>query len=377
MIRVLVGMDYLTAGGVESQTTALIAGLDKTRFQAQVICFYGKKAGRSLHYLSRLQDAGIPVCLLDTTLSKWGKIAVWSGIVRAAFRFKPHILHTVNYHGGILSGYAKPLLPARTRLVVSVRAENTAKQIRNQRFTWRQTAAVICNGTHLKTQLIEEGGVPEHKITVIPNGLDISAFENPGDALLRDRIAPGASYLLVTLGRINHKKAQHVLVQALGVLKSSGRLPAGVKVLIVGEREEAATQEKIDAAVQRYDLGEVVTQLAQTDRPVDFYHASDFTVIPSLSEGTPNVMLESLAAGRPVIISEGGNKAGVIRQGVNGWVFRTGDADHLAETIETALQSSPDVIKQMRQACRETAMNFDMGLMIERHQDVYERVVNQ
>lgn len=374
MIRVLVGMDYLTAGGVESQTTALVTGLDPSCFKPHVLCFYGESAGRSLHFLPRLEQARVPVHLLDATLSRLGKARVFTGIIRMSRRIRPHILHTVNYHGGILSGAALPFLPRHTRLVVSVRAENTAKQMRNQRLGWRRASAIICNGPHLKQQLVEEAGIDAEKITVIPNGLDVAAFAQPADPTLRQRLAPGATTVLVALGRINHKKAQHLLVEALGLLKTQGKLPDTLKALIVGEREEAETQAKIDAAMQRYNLKNHVTQLDQTDSPVDFYHAADFTVLPSLSEGIPNVMLESLAAGRPVIISEGGNQAGVIQHGVNGWVFRTGDTMHLAKMIETALQASNDTIEKMRHTCHQTAAAFDMRLMIERHQAVYVQV---
>jgi glycosyltransferase involved in cell wall biosynthesis len=165
-----------------------------------------------------------------------------------------------------------------------------------------------------------------------------------------------------------------LLAQAVGQLQRSGCLPPGTRVLLIGEREDAGVQAQLDKAIAEHDLADVIHQHPPTDCPEAYYHAADVTVLASLWEGLPNAALESLAAGRPVVISEAANASDVIEHGVTGWVVRTGDVTHLAETLGAVLARSDDELDDMRAACLRRALDYAMPLLIERTQALYERV---
>jgi glycosyltransferase involved in cell wall biosynthesis len=83
-------------------------------------------------------------------------------------------------------------------------------------------------------------------------------------------------------------------------------------------------------------------------------------------------MLEALAAGRPVIISEEANRAEVITDGETGWIVPTGDVARLAETLERALALTATELAGMRQACLDRAAEYSVDALVARYTQLYE-----
>jgi glycosyltransferase involved in cell wall biosynthesis len=373
MLRILYCTDSLMSGGIERQITELITRLDRSRFEPEVICLYGERAGRSTHFVPRLLDVGVPVHLLDLGWSPGDKVRGWASIIRLTWRLRPHILHAYNYHSNLLTRLARPFLPYSVPLIGSMRGEYTSKQLLYERISQWACAVIVCNSPHLQRQLTETARIPEQKVRFIPNGVDTERFAcNPNPALSAE-LRRDASRVLLMFGRISEQKSPHLLAQALGVLKQREQL-LDIRVLIVGERESTDYQAKLDEAIQQYRLNRIVRQYEQTPQPEAFYHAADVVVLATLWEGMPNVALEALAAGRPVAISEAANAGGVIEHGVTGWVVRTGDVEHLAETLHEVLKLPGEALAAMRPACLRRAEDFAMTRMVERYQSLYERL---
>ncbi len=378
MVKLLVCFDSLVAGGVERQTSALIIGLQQTQIQPEAVAFYGPKSGASLHFKPVLDGADIPITVFDATKSPLGKLVIFLKLMLTLWQIRPDIVHTVNYHGNILVGPTQWFAPRKTRVIVSVQAENTPKQIRNQQLTWRLADHIICISPHLKQELIENTNLNPNKIHHIPNGLDVERFAHEPTPETIHSIRGDARRLLVMVTRISERKAPELLPQALGVLKQRNKLPADVQALIIGEAEDADTQARIDAQVETYALQGILKQLNQTDQIANYYHAADVTILLALrGEGLPNVILESLAAGKPVIVSEAANRADVIEHGVTGWVVRTGDVEHLVEMLAEVLSLPPEDLQKMKERCQQIAQNYSMDKMIKRHLTLYLDVLKE
>jgi glycosyltransferase involved in cell wall biosynthesis len=368
--RILFITDYLVAGGVEHQAVMLSTHLNRDRFAPYHLCLYGEKAGRSLHHRPTLQGANIPLRVLDVALSPMGKVGALMGMVREIRRVRPHIIHTMGYHASSLGAWAKRLAGSDATLTAWLVSEQTPKQIRNQSATWRACERVIINSPHLRDVITGIGLSADHAV-FIPNGLDVAQYSHIPTPPPRASLAPHADWVMVMLTRIDSKKSPYLLPEALGVLQAGGNLPDGLRAFIVGESTDADEQARLDASIKKYARGGIITQLPKTSTPNIFYHASDFSVMTSLSEGLPNVVLESLAAGKPVLISEGSNKAGVVTEGVTGWIYRTGDIDHLAERLAEIFAMPKANLSAMREACQISARDYDRTLFIARHEALY------
>lgn len=373
MREVLFITDSLIAGGVESQLTELVTRIDRARFRPRVLCLYGARAGYAPHFLPQLEASNVPVEMLDLTLNASSKLRAWRRIIAAARRVQPAILHAFNYHSNLITRLARPFLPASTHVIGSVRTAYTPKQLAYERLTWRACAAITCNSPPLAAQLIEQAHVPPKRVTLIANGVDLARFADPptDSAELRGDF----DHTLLLVGRISRQKAPDVLAEALGMLRESGRLPDSLRVWIVGGRAHNEAQAALDHAVDRHGLHGVICQVPPTHQPEMYYHAADVVILPSLYEGLPNVALEALACGRPVILSATANAGGIIRHSVEGWVVRTGDAGQLAEVIYAAIMCPPEQIAAMRDASRVRARGFAMSRMVEGYTGLYEGVL--
>ncbi len=370
MIRILYVVDSLMAGGIESQLVELVTHLDRARFEPVVLCLYGPKV-RDLHFAPQLDAADVSYYTLDLGWSAWDKVKGVACIASVARRVRPQIIQTEGYHANLLTRLAWPFLP-RATLIGSVRGLHTTKQLLYERLSHWMCARMVVNAAHLKTMLVTRAHIPASKMLVIPNGIDLSRFAHPHDSTLRQHIAPHARRVFVSLGRISFEKNMHWLAEAMGLLKQQGRLPADVHFFLVGSVQNADAQQVLEAVIRRDALADYITQHQSTNHPEDYYYACDACILFSPAEGLPNVCIEALAAGRPTLISEAANAAGVIEHGVTGWVARTGDIAHLADVLFQIICLPEAVFSQMREACLRAAQAYRADLMAQRYMNLYE-----
>lgn len=353
--------DSLMAGGAEQQLFELVTRLDRQRFEPYVVCLYSRRARRSLHFLDSLRAHNIPVIVFDIDWSLGAKLMGVARLVYEIWKIRPHIVQAINYHSNLLLRLARPFLPPLF-LIGCVFVEYTRKQLLYERLSNWLCTAVVCNSLQLKEQLLLSA--PHPHISVVPNGVDIQRF-SAGFATSQ------SGYVLLMVGRIAKQKAPHLLIEALGILRERGNLPCDIHLWIVGEREDAEAQALVDKAIVRYCMEDCVFQYPPTLSPEAYYRLADIVVLPSLWEGLPCVVLEALAAGRPVIVSEAANSTGIVVNGANGWVFRTGDAEQLAEVLSYVLNLPSSILETMSKDCRESAIPYDVKLMVDKYAQLY------
>jgi glycosyltransferase involved in cell wall biosynthesis len=374
MIRVLYVADSLMAGGIESQLVALATTLDRARVEPHILSFYGPTV-RSLHYAPVLQAARVPFRTMDLGWTARDKLRGISGIASFVQHCTPDLIQAEGYHANLLLRLAVPLLPRHTPLIGTVRGGLSRKQLFYERLGSQFCACLVVNSQHLKEMLVTRARIPGHRIHVIPNGVAIEQFATPRVLDLRHAVAPKARRVFVSMGRISFEKNMHWIAAALGLLNQQGRLPRDLRVFIVGPSHHAEAQALLDAAISENGLGDVIIQQPQTDAPEAYYYACDASILVSPSEGLPNVAIESLSAGRPVIISEAANAAGVITHERTGWVVRTGDIAHLADTIEQVAALPDTALERMRTACVARAADYSIGRLIDRYMALYEELI--
>ncbi|MGQ0552051.1 MAG: glycosyltransferase [Planctomycetota bacterium] len=162
---------------------------------------------------------------------------------------------------------------------------------------------VVCVAEALR-QVALELGVPPERVTTLRNGVDLQRFA-PGDrAAARAACGlPAAGTLLLCVGHLDPRKGQQLLLPALAEAGRAGigeALPAATQLLLVGSGEGEAG---LRALAGQLGLAERVRFVGAVPpaRLPDYYRAADLLVLPSLREGWPNVLLEALACGTPVL----------------------------------------------------------------------------
>src|SRR5258708_6653106 len=333
MQRILYITDYLAVGGIEAQLVELVTRLDRQRFEPHVACLYGPTA-RLLAFAPALQAAGIPLYSFDLRLDPQSKLVALLRIIALERGLRPAFVQAENYHANMLARLARPFFVS-ARLIGTVRGVLSSKQLFYERMSHHACAYIVTNAPHLVPMLARQAKIPVPKIVCIPNGIDSRRFNNvqPNPQLFAG-IFPGVRRVFLVMGRISAEKNIHLTVQAFGMLKRQGRLPSATYLLIVGPVQEPSAQAQIDAASRAGNLSGIVLQHPETMQPEQYYAAADVCIVFSSpgkppAEGLPSVILEALAANRPVIVSDVANPSGVIARGREGWIVTSHDVTAL------------------------------------------------
>ena len=189
---------------------------------------------------------------------------------------------------------------------------------------------VIAVSRNVRERALALGADPA-RTHVVRNGVDTSVFHPGPRAEARRRLGLGEGRLVLAVGNLVPVKGFDLLIAALA---HSG---VGPRCVIIGDGPQRnSLQSQIDGA----GLGSRVRLLGAVAQPdlADWYRAADLLVLPSRSEGIPNVLLEAAASGLPFIASDVG---GVPEIAEPGTLFQAGDAGSLAGTLRGALARIP------------------------------------
>lgn len=175
-------------------------------------------------------------------------------------------------------------------------------------------------------------GVPAEKISVIDNGIDLTRFQDhqPAEKLKRELGISLNELVVGTIGNLGVEKGHTYLLQAARNIFASGR---AVKMLIVGEGPLLGF---LKQETEQYGLNKnVIFTGFRTDIP-ELLSIMDLFVLPSIKEGLPMVLLEAMAAQKPVIATSVGAIPNII-QGENGILVAPGDVQGLEDALSSLL----------------------------------------
>ena len=232
------------------------------------------------------------------------------------------------------------------------------------RWTLRRADRVTAVSESLKTVAVGLG-VPAHHIKVIPNGVDSTAFRPmPQREARRLCGLPEDAKVLLTVAGIYEGKGQHTVIDLLPTLED--RHPGVVYAMVGSPRPGEMYQRRLQAAVERHGLtGHVVFAGPRPQSELrQWFAAADVSVLATQTEGWPNVLLESLACGTPVVATRVGGVPEIVRDGTDGLLVAYGDPPALREALTSALSRDWD-----RAALVRRAQGFDWNESVEQALD--------
>lgn len=225
-------------------------------------------------------------------------------------------------------------------------------------------AAVIAVSSALGRAAVSLGADPA-RVHVIPNGVDRAMFYPVDRPEARRRLGwDPRGYAVVSVGRLAPVKGFDVLIAAMEVLLARG---LDVRAYIVGQGEERGALARTIAS--RGLGGRVVLcgPMAQADLRW-CYGAADLFALMSRSEGCPNVVLEALACGTPVVGTRVGGVPDLMADGRHGALVAPGDADDAAHAMAGALNTRWD-----RDALAAGVASNEWSAVARRHGEVLQR----
>jgi glycosyltransferase involved in cell wall biosynthesis len=205
-------------------------------------------------------------------------------------------------------------------------------------------------------------------ITVVPNGVD-SALFNPDatDESLRERLGLDENTVLGFVGEASAQAGLPMLLRAFA--RVSTQVP--VHLLLVGgiRVQDQPVMDLFQSTYPYFSIRQVSYQPHHA-LPA-YYNLMDLMLIPSLREGLPNVLLEGMACGRPVIAPSASGITDVITHGKDGWLFPPQDEQALIESV-MALIHAPQTRRRIGAAARaKIRAQYTLSVELERNLAVY------
>ena len=194
-------------------------------------------------------------------------------------------------------------------------------------------SSVIAIAEFTRKYLVERYNIPSEKVALIYQGTDTERFRHSDrawkEAQNRYPLPSDASPILGSIGSLEPRKGHSILFEALEELVN-GSLPTS-HLMIVGDGPD---ESMLKESVKIRGLEKNVTFFPFTDEPNYVFERLDMTVLSSLyKEGLPNVLLESMSMGVPVVSSDIGGVSEIVMEGETGYIVEPGNTSELAKAM--------------------------------------------
>ncbi|HEY4210718.1 MAG TPA: glycosyltransferase [Steroidobacteraceae bacterium] len=325
--RLLILLPTLSGGGSERVVVTLLRHMDRSLFRLNLLVVDGSPGA---------YGADIPP---DVDVRHLGNPRILSAlprIIMTIWRERPDVVFSTLSHLNLALAAVRPILPRRMRLVARESSIVTQVIAGYRRPGWwamayrhfyRRLDRLVCQSRYMRDELVERYGYPIDKSVVINNPVDAERIRELAGAKAADSPERDPARIeLLAVGRLSWEKGFDLLIDALALC----RRPA-LRLTILGEGPLRG-----DLALRARDQGVEgqVTFAGFQSNPYPFFAKADALVVSSRYEGFPNVVLEALACGTPVIATRSPGGTAEILENVPGCVLV---ADVSAQSLATAI----------------------------------------
>lgn len=323
-----------TGGGPEKTILQGAAAADPSRY-AVTVCYLRDREDPLFGIGERAGGLGIDYEEISERHSL--DSGVYKSLRRLVRQRGIRIVHSHDYKTDILAlllARAEPVVPLATvhGWTGHSRRERWLYYPLDKRALVRFPRLIAVSGT-IRSELLRRG-VRSERVTTILNGIDPQAFRRDPAREPQVRSALGLEPDDVVIGAVGRLEPQKRFDRLLEVFAALRKNRSNLRLLLVGE---GSARGELEALARRLGVEEDCRILGHRADVADLHHAFDLFVQSSDYEGTPNVVLEAMALGTPVVATAAGGTAELIEDGVEGLIVPPGDPVRLQEAIERAL----------------------------------------
>jgi glycosyltransferase involved in cell wall biosynthesis len=363
-IKVLKFLTNFNIGGTERQFVQLVQQMDLDRFDLHVACF-----ARSGSFLPLVESRGIPLSVFS--IRRLYSPLTWLRLLQFAHYLRWNRFQVVHAYGFYPNTFAVPAARLAGVPVVIASIRDTGEVLAPEKRLVQKAACklatcVLANADAVRTQLIRDG-YDARKLAVIRNGVDLPRLNRAQQAgpIRREFGIPDDAPIITVLARLNEMKGIEYFLDAAPAVLS---LFPKTRFLIVGDGPARAD---LQAYAEGKGIGNATTFTGFRMDVPDFLKETSISVLPSLSEGLSNVLIESMAAGVAVVATNVGGNPEIVDDGITGILVPPRDAGAIGHAI-TELLANPDALARMGYAGRDRIeRRFSMERAVHETQRLY------
>ncbi|UCC95032.1 MAG: glycosyltransferase [Candidatus Omnitrophota bacterium] len=370
-ILLLIDTIYTLRGGAERQILEFCKNIEKSKYRIIVGCLSDKDALLDTvgHHVAKTVSFGV-----RRIYSLFG---VLQGLKFKRFLHQEKVDILVTYHFG--SDIWGTIFGRLAHIPVIISNRRDAGFWRKRYHAWaykavnRWVTKIIAVSDAVKEVVMNQEHVARDKLEVIHNGIDERRFaiQTDTNAIKQALGLASSSKVVGCVGNIRPIKGHIYLVEAArDILKALN----DTHFLFIGED---LSGESLHLRVNSFPLSKNIHFLGKRDDIPELLGIMDVCVLPSLSEGLSNTLLEYLAAGKPVVATDAGGNAEVIQNNVNGLLVKKADAKDLATKVLSLLQDSKKAQQLGVHAKECTRAHFSIGRMVKHYQTLFDGLMEE
>lgn len=362
-------------GGLENGIVNIVNHICHKKYRHAIICLTNYS-----NFRFRIRK---DISLFALNKQEGKDLSVYVKLFRLMRTLRPDIVHTRNLAAvdsaliAKVAGVPRVVHGEHGRDIVELHGNNWKYNL-FRRFCRLFVDRYIPMSRDLASWLHDRIGVPENKIAQIYNGVDVGQFypatSNRAPVPVSD-FAPDGTIVIGTVGRLVPVKDPITLVHAfLHLLSLIPKARKRLRLALVGD---GPLQPEIQALLQGADATGIAWLAGAREDIPQLLRSFDVFVLPSLTEGISNTILEAMASGLPVVATRVGGTPELVTENVTGMMVPPAQPFAMAKALQTYIQN-PILMRRHGRAARERIENeFSVKTMVRQYEAVYDALLNR
>ncbi len=371
-MRILYVITGLHKGGAEGQLLELSGRMQDRGHQIEVVT-----ALPASGYAEDIRAMGIPVHSLEIQLGTLNPLAL-PRLARHVWRMRPHVVHSLMVHSNLLTRLTRLISPEPVLVSTALGVSESSSPDHSSRprelayalTDWLSDATTQVSEA-CAARYVEVRAVPSSKIRVIPCGVDSERFRRldaAGRAAAREEFGlTREGFTWLNVARFTPDKDQRTLLTAFALVHR--QVPDAKLVIkglgaLEGELRKQIADEALEGCVR------VITERIAMER---LLNTGDAFVLSSVREGMPTVLLEAAGCGLPLVATDVGGNAEVVRSGENGFTVPARNPPLLADAMLRVMALTSAERDTMALAGRTMVeRQYDFEIVTTQYERLYE-----
>jgi glycosyltransferase involved in cell wall biosynthesis len=362
-------IDHLDVGGTETQLYLLLKNMDQSRFEPVVFCLKEKGAAGA-----KIEALGIEVKLLTIEFGFMPKIINRAGLVLALFwQLKQRNIDVVQTYlitANIFGSMAAKIAGVKVICASERSIRNTDNHDLNDRnlvfkFLSRFIDIVSGNSKMVVEYLQKQVKVPENKTICIYNGIQTDIKVNHNQNIRHQLNVSPDGFLLGIVGRLVPQKNHAMLFKAVARIYKK---QPNFKLIVIGD---GPRRNELEMMVESLGLSKVISFLGNRSDVRQLLPVLDLVIQTSNFEGLPNVIMEAMSAGLPVIATDAGGTKELMVHQETGYLIPCGDENQLVKKLSELLKNPLKMQKMGSKGKAYIRQYFSINQLVEKTQNLY------